>query len=77
MYIVQEICTYAVTAWTYEESNISNGLYMSGLFVLYLVTMLYTFDKLKLLGIGNLKAEQKATFHQFSVFAVAYVTRAC
>ena len=48
---------------------------MTGLFILYLSTMLYTFSTLRRLHI-DLKKEEKAILQQFTVFAISYVTRA-
>ena len=61
--------------WKYNDSNLTNAGYLTGLFILYLSTMLYTFHNLKRLGI-HLQAEEKAILWQFTVFAVSYVTRA-
>ena len=59
VYIGQEIATYEVEKWTYAYSNITNASYLTGLFILYLSTMLYTFSTLRRLHI-DLKKEEKA-----------------
>ena len=48
---------------------------MIALFVIYLWALINTFSKIKLLGKGGLKVEEKALLQQFTIFAVAYITR--
>ena len=44
--------------------------------MIYLWALINSFSKIKLLGKGGLKVEEKALLQQFTIFAVAYVTRA-
>ena len=59
VYIAQEICTYRFAWWVYKDSNITNAIYLTGLFVLYLSTMWYTFYQMRKLDI-HLRVEEKA-----------------
>ena len=55
-----EIFTYIVDWWTIGDSRILMGTTLTLLTLIYLTTMLDTFQKTRLLGAGSLRTEEKA-----------------
>ena len=73
IYAALEICTYAVDWWTIGNSNNLHATMCAALFTIYLGTLVYTNQKIKLLGVNSLKEEERALFRQFYLFGASYV----
>ena len=67
-----ETFMYTVDWWTIGDSRYFMAVTLTLLSLIYLSTMLNTFQKTKLLGADSLRAEERALLRQFTVFCGCY-----
>ena len=60
IFAAMEIFTYTVDWWTIGDSRYMMAVTLTLLSLSYLVTMLNTFQKTKMLGAGSLRTEERA-----------------
>ena len=76
IFAAMETFMYTVEWWTIGDSRYFMAVTLTLLSLIYLSTMLNTFQKTKLLGADSLRAEERALLRQFTVFCGCYALEA-